>query len=500
MRHPRSSGLLLHPTSLPGPFGIGDIGPMAHSFVDFLAMAGQSLWQVLPLGPTSFGDSPYQCLSSFAGNPNLISPEALAEAGLVTAEELAAYPRFDDGRIRFGPAIEAKQALLREVHRHWEGRASQTLKDRFSRFVRGHAQAGWLEDFALFMALKAAHQGAPWPQWPAAIRDRDAGALDDARRRLAHDIGYHLLCQFLFREQWDALRQRAALDGIKLVGDIPIFVAYDSADVWRDRSLFQLDDQGRPKAVAGVPPDYFSRTGQLWGNPLYDWQAVADDDYQWWARRLGHALSLCDILRLDHFRGFEAYWAVPAGAPTAESGAWEPGPGQAFLDAMRRHLGHLPLIAEDLGVITPPVAALRDDNELPGMRILQFAWDGKATNDFLPHRHDPRSVVYTGTHDNATTRGWWQGASKEERARVAAYLGKPVDDPAWALIELGMRSPADQVIIPLQDLLSLGDEGRMNLPGAAEGNWGWRLGQPGLSEAIARRLGDLTRTYGRWPA
>ncbi len=497
MKLPRSSGLLLHPTSLPGPYGIGDLGPLAHYFVDFLAAAGQRLWQVLPLGPTSYGDSPYQCLSAFAGNPLLVSPDRLIEDGLLPREALVGYPHFSANSVDYENVIPAKQQLLRKSFEHYEKHAPGPQRDRFERFRRARMHQGWLPDFALFAALKAHHDGKCWADWAPELRDRKPAALAEARKVLAQEIRFQEYAQFLFHKQWAELRAHAGQNGIRLIGDAPIFVAYDSADVWAHRDLFELGPAGAPLAVAGVPPDYFSETGQLWGNPLYAWKRHEDTHYEWWIDRVRVLFAAVDVVRLDHFRGFESYWAVPAGEETAVKGTWEPGPAGALFAALEQALGPLAIIAEDLGVITPPVEALRDGCGFPGMKVLQFAFGGGAKNAFLPHNHQARSVVYTGTHDNDTTVGWYATLPQADRAQIATYLGRKVDDPAWALIHLALGSVADVAIVPMQDVLSAGSDARMNLPGAGSGNWGWRFQHEALTETLANRLHDLSATFGR---
>lgn len=489
---PRSSGILLHPTCLPAPDGVGDIGAAAFRFVDWLRDAGQSLWQILPLGPTSFGDSPYQTLSAFAGNPLLISLDGLVQEGLLAASDLAERPQFSADRVDYGPVIQWKFSRL---DRAWEG------SDRGGDFRQWcQQQAGWLADFALFMALKDDHGGQPWTQWDPALVRRDAVALAAARERLDDDIQRHSFRQWLFTRQWDRLHAYARENGVRLMGDLPIFVAHDSSDVWARSDQFQLDPQGQPTGVAGVPPDYFSVTGQLWGNPLYDWQRMADDSYRWWAQRLRASLAQVDLVRIDHFRGFEAYWEVPAGEKTAVNGQWQKGPGRDFFTAMTAALGgDLPIVAEDLGVITPAVEKLRDEVGLPGMKVLQFAWSGP-DNAFLPHEHPRHAVVYSGTHDNDPTIGWWRHlADPPTRALVSEYVGHEVHEPNWTLIRLGMMSPAHTFIAPLQDVLGLGREGRMNLPGEGSGNWDWRWPEGALTDEMGERLGRLTWLYRRRP-
>ncbi len=496
MRFPRSSGVLLHPTSLPGPHGIGDAGSAAHRFVDWLASAGQSLWQVLPLGPTGFGDSPYQCFSAFAGNPLLVSPEALVADDLLSKHDLDGAPRLPPEHVDFGPVIGWKRELLaRAAGRFAAGAGLRNLRTEFERWRSEHA--AWLEDVALFLALKDAHGGAPWVEWEAPLRRREAAALSSARARLGEAVSAHAFAQWAFFRQWGQLRAYAALRGIALVGDAPIFVAHDSADVWANPSLFQLGDDGRPTAVAGVPPDYFSETGQLWGNPLYRWEEMAGDGYAWWLARLRAIFALVDRVRLDHFIGFTRCWSVPAGAPDARAGAFEPGPGAALFRALERGLGRLPILAEDLGVLTPEVEALRDEFAFPGMKVLQFAFDSDADNVFLPHHHVPNSVVYTGTHDNDTTAGWWASASEAERHHARTYLASPMREPAWDLLRACMASVADTCIVPAQDLLQLGGGARMNFPGRPAGNWSWRAAPGSLDAPLAGRLRALTGLYGR---
>ncbi|MCC6629167.1 MAG: 4-alpha-glucanotransferase [Chloroflexi bacterium] len=495
MQFSRASGILLHPTSLPGRFGIGDLGDAADHFLAFLEAAGQRLWQVMPLGPTGYGDSPYQSFSAFAGNPLLISLEALAADGLLTDADLASMPPLPAERVDFGAVIPGKWRLLRQAATRFETVATPAQRADFERF-RADA-SGWLDDFALYMALKEAHDGAGWQDWQAPLRRREPAALAEALHRLAEPVRAQQVVQWLIARQWQRVRDAAHTRGIQIVGDIPIFVAADSADVWANPGLFHLDDAGRPTIVAGVPPDYFSATGQLWGNPLYHWDRLAADGYAWWVRRVRAALAQVDRLRIDHFRGFEAYWAVPAAEDTAIHGRWLPGPGAAFFSALRAGLGELPIIAEDLGLITPPVEALRDAFDLPGMAVLQFAFGTDAANTYLPHNHRRNLVVYTGTHDNDTTTGWYAQQAEAVRDQVRRYLGQPGDDIAWDFIRLALASVADTVIVPLQDVLSLGSEARMNLPGDPSGNWSWRCDAQLLTGERAARLADLVAVYGR---
>jgi 4-alpha-glucanotransferase len=491
----RASGLLLHPTSLPGRFGIGDLGPGALRWVGFLAAAGQKLWQVLPLGPTGYGDSPYQSFSAFAGNPYLVSPERLLEDGLLGPADLAGVPAFPVDRVDYGPVIDWKVAILEKAHARFSADAAPGLRGDYEAFCR--TQAGWLEDFALFMALKEAHGGATWTSWEKGLIARDPAALAAARERLAVAVDSQRFRQFLFFRQWQTVRARAHELGVRVIGDLPIFVAHDSADVWAHPEFFQLDAQGAPAVMAGVPPDYFAKTGQLWGNPLYRWDVLARDGYAWWVERLRATFEVVDIARLDHFRGFEAYWEVPGGEATAEKGRWAKGPGAAFFESVRAALGALPIIAEDLGFVTPEVLALRDRFGLPGMKILQFAFEKSALSPFLPHNFPTNCVVYTGTHDNDTTRGWYASAPEKERHFARSYLGCDGSDFTWDLIRAGMASVADTFVVPLQDVLDLGSEARMNLPGSEGGNWGWRFRAEQVTDALSDRLLDLSETYGR---
>lgn len=491
----RSSGILFHPTSLPGRYGIGDLGPNAYHWVEALAHAQQKWWQILPLGPTGYGDSPYQCFSAFAGNPYLVSPDRLIEDGLLTADYFATI-NFPAAQVDFGPVIEFKVAMLAQAWENFKAGRAPHLRAEFEQFQQEHAS--WLNDFALFMALKDAHGGDSWLKWPAPSRLRAEKTLAQARAEHADKIGLHQFRQFLFFRQWFALKQYANEKGVRLIGDVPIFVASDSSDVWANPELFQLDEERQPVAVAGVPPDYFSATGQLWGNPLYDWPAHKKSNYAWWAARLRATLAQVDLVRIDHFRGFEAYWEIPAGMPTAQVGQWVKGPEADLFYALRAQLGVIPIIAEDLGVITPEVDKLRTTFELPGMRVLQFAFGGATEDRFLPHAYESRNtVVYTGTHDNDTTRGWYSGITENERNFVRRYLARDGSDIAWDLIRLAWASVADYAVAPLQDVLNLGREARMNTPGTPAGNWSWRLLDNQLTRATLDRLGDLTALYAR---
>jgi 4-alpha-glucanotransferase len=488
----RQSGILLHPTSLPGPHGIGDLGPAAYRFVDFLAASGQRLWQVLPLGPTGYGNSPYQSPSGQAGNAALVDLGALAAEGWLSEAELAPLTRLPTRRIAFGRLLPLKHQLLARAARAFFKGGSGEQRAAFEGFA-GEAQ-GWLEDYATFMALKEAHGGAAWTEW--------SGTTPDPDRMAAHRFA-----QFQFFRQWDALRAYAGQRGIGIIGDLPLYVAHDSVEVWRSRELFELDPSGRPRVVAGVPPDYFSETGQLWGNPIYRWEAMERDGFRWWIERMRRTLRLVDVVRLDHFRGLEAYYQIPGGATDARQGHWVKGPGERLLGALRHGLGRLPFIAEDLGVITPEVRALRDRFDLAGMRILQFAFgNDDGADSFKPHNYVPHTVAYTGTHDNDTTRGWFRAESGSTRSAEQAcrerefalrYLGSDGREIHWDFIRAVLASVARTAIVPLQDVMGLGSSARLNLPGSTEGNWEWRFTAPQLVPALSERLCGLARLYGR---
>ena len=493
----RSSGILLHPTSLPGRYGIGDLGAGAYRFVDWLEAHGQSIWQVLPLGPTSYGDSPYQTLSAFAGNANLISLDRLVEDGLLQKSDLADTPPFPRDRVDYGWVIPYHNQKLALAFRNFTTDANSTLNGEFDEFVSENRF--WLEDFSLFIALKRQHKLRPWTEWERDLRRCDRSALAAAGAECAEQMNLERFRQWLFHRQWSALKEYAHDKGVRLIGDLPIFVAHDSADVWAHQHEYYLDDSGNPKAVAGVPPDYFSPTGQRWGNPLYRWDVMKAGGYRWWIERIRALLKLVDFIRIDHFRGFEAYWEIPADEPTAIKGRWVEGPGATLFEAIKAALGELPIIAEDLGVITPAVEKLRDDFGLPGMKVLHFAWSDSA-NPFLPHNHPPNCVVYTGTHDNNTTRGWWE-KEVDERARafVNDYLGHDVDDIVWTLARVGMRSAARVFIMPMQDVLGLGADARMNTPGRPAGNWTWRVTEAALNHPGKAALAHITQLYQRHP-
>ncbi len=497
MRFPRSSGILLHPTSLPSPWGIGDLGPSAYRWVDWLVEAGQSLWQILPLGPTGYGDSPYQCFSAFAGNPLLVSLDEMVQDGLLERQEIPTAPPFADDTVDYGAVIQFKLPVLRRsFERVRQGSIPKHARD-FEEFCA--AEADWLDDYALFMAIKDQYGGASWDTWDHDIATRQPAALERWHARLADQVTIHKYLQYLFFSQWRQLKTYAHERGVRIIGDAPIFVAYDSADVWAHPEFFYLDEDGHPTVVAGVPPDYFSETGQLWGNPLYRWDRMAETNYAWWIARLRATLELVDIVRLDHFRGFEAYWEVPADETTAVNGRWVQGPGEALFETLERALGELPIIAEDLGVITPPVEALRDRFNFPGMKVLQFAFASDADDPYLPHNYIRNCVVYTGTHDNDTTLGWFNTRDEAEREAVLCYLNRDGRDIGWDLIRLAMASVADVAVVPLQDVLRLGSEARQNTPGRLGGNWAWRLRAEALTPELARALREMTAMYGRLP-
>jgi 4-alpha-glucanotransferase len=496
VRFSRSCGLLLHPTSLPGSPGSGDLGPAAHRYIGWLADCGVGWWQILPLNPPGPGFSPYAAPSSFAGNPLLISPEALAEEGLLAREEVLARPDVPQDAVSWEAVAPWREGLLRSAWRRFAEHPHPELERELLRFRERSSR--WLGEAALFAALKRAHGGAAWTEWEAGLAEHGRAALATWRRKHQEMVRAEEFVQFLFDRQWCAVRAAAAARGVRIVGDVPIYVAHDSADVWAHRELFQLDADGRPRAVAGVPPDYFSETGQLWGNPLYDWEAHAATGYAWWIGRLARALSLADAVRLDHFRGFAGYWSIPAGETTARNGRWLPGPGRTLFDAVEAALGRLPLIAEDLGVITADVVALRDELGLPGMAILQFAFAAEPHSAFLPYNLRPNQVVYTGTHDNNTTLGWYrEDAGESERDQLRRYLATDGREVHWDLIRAALASVADLAVIPHQDVAGLGSEGRMNTPSEPDGNWRFRLPEWALSKWHGVRLAELIDLYGR---
>lgn len=499
MPFPRASGILLHPTSLPGRFGIGDLGAPAHRFVDFLYESGQQLWQVLPLGPTGHGNSPYMCYSAMAGNPLLISPDLLQEQGWLTTDDLNAVPDFPADWVDYDQVAHQKLPLLQKAAQQFRDTATIEQRQGYDAFCAGHAF--WLNDYALFMALKGVFDGKSWHQWEGAIARREPAALDHWRTELKDEIFYQKFFQFEFHRQWGALKHYANDSGIQIIGDIPIYVAHDSVDVWAFPHLFYLDPETQePSQMAGVPPDYFSATGQLWGNPIYHWEQLEKTNFDWWIERFQAALEVVDIVRIDHFRGFCAYWSVPHGEDTAMNGEWIEGPGERFFKVLAERLGKLPIIAEDLGVITQDVTDLRDTFHFPGMKVLHFAFGGGASNPFLPFNHDRNFIVYTGTHDNDTTQGWFQAMPDHEREALMRYIGcTTADGIHWDMIRLAMASVANQAVFPLQDVLGFGSDTRMNYPGTAEGNWGWRYQEDWLTGDMRDRLLSFTETFGRIP-
>ncbi len=493
----RAAGVLLHVTSLPSPYGIGDLGPSAMAWVDRLAAAGQSWWQVLPLGPTGFGHSPYQALSSFAANPMVISPDRLIEDGLLTARECGDHS-FPVDYVDFDRVAGFKEALLARAWENFKRRAKADLHADFEEFLND--TAALQAEPALFMALREKSGQAHFTEWPSELMRREPAAIAKARCELADSIERFRFGQFCLFRQWKTLKKHAHRRGVQLLGDLPIFVSLDSSDVWANPELFLLDEKLNPRVVAGVPPDYFSADGQLWGNPLYDWDAMRRTGYRWWIERLRARLDILDAIRVDHFRGFEAAWHVPAGAKTAATGHWVPGPGADFFEKARHALGGLPLLAEDLGLITPAVTALRDQFQLPGMRVLQFAFNGDPNNPHLPNCCIHNGVIYTGTHDNDTTRGWYDAAPQHERDYLWKYLGRSPGEPAeavWEMIRLALESPAALAVVPLQDVLGLGSSARMNTPGHAEGQWRWRSTDAELDHAGWQRLAELTQAARR---
>lgn len=497
MKLTRRSGILLHPTSLPGPFGSGDLGKSAYHFVDWLKTAQQTLWQVLPLVDVGVGNSPYMSPSAFAGSVLLIDLEQLFEAGWLAKSELAVDAAFDERRVDYPKVTRFRLSRLRIAAVRFFAAPKSPAHDAFAGFCI--TEAGWLDDYALFRTLDARYTGTQegWQNWPEKLAMRDPGALLDAGKTGAEDIRFWKFCQWCFHEQWIRLKAYANQSGIDVIGDVPIFVSLNSADVWSRPELFMLDAHGRPTVVAGVPPDKFCDTGQRWGNPLYNWETLANDDYRWWSDRISHVMKLHDLVRVDHFRGFDAYWEIPADAPTAITGQWKKGPGAAFFQAMKKNLGSLDFIAEDLGVITSDVIALRKAFALPGMRILQFAFDQNPGNLYLPHNYEPDAVVYTGTHDNNTTRGWWDAASEQERDYARRYLSISGDWIHWDLIRTALSSIACYAIAPMQDILGLDSAHRMNEPGLPTGSWEWRFTWDQVESWYATYLAEMTRLYGR---
>ena len=486
----RASGILMHITSLPGPYGVGTMGRTAYSFIDFLEKSGQRYWQVLPLTPTGYGDSPYQSCSAFAGNPYLIDLDFLVEDGLLQPEEIAACAWGDDPeKVDFGLLYKNRLGLLRKVY----GRFRED--GAFSEFC--FQNEGWLPEFAHYMALKDRFGGKPWYEWPDGIKHREHREVNESCRELSEEIKFYCFVQFLFARQWDALREYAHKKGISIIGDVPIYVPYDSVEVWSDSWLFGLNENLTPTAVAGCPPDYFNENGQLWGNPLYRWDIHKKDGYRWWIRRLQAAAERYDVVRIDHFRAFAGYYSIPFGEETAKNGRWLPGPGMDFIHTVQEKLPGLSMIAEDLGFLTEDVHALRDGSGFPGMKVLEFAFDGSPDNVYLPYNHIQNSVCYTGTHDNMPLKQWFSEEDPKVTARALAYMGES-QNPVWGMIRMAFASVAELSVVQLQDYLELGGEGRMNFPGTASGNWTWRARPEFLQDApLSERIKSLTRIYGR---
>lgn len=479
----------MHPTSLPNDFGIGDFGRTAYNFVDFLSETKQTYWQMLPLNPTGYGDSPYQSFSAFAGNTMLISPEKLVEENLLSKKELENKPDFPAEKVDYGTVYNWKNEILSKAFEKFE------KTDDFENFCVD--VAWWLDDYALYRAIRQSEDHKQWFEWDESLRFRDEDALNEKREELSVEVEREKFYQFLFFRQWMNLKKYANENGVKIIGDLPIFVSADSADVWSNPSFFKLKESGAPSVVAGVPPDYFSKTGQLWGNPLYDWENLRADGFEFWKKRIGFGLMMADILRIDHFRGFEAVWEVPAEDETAENGSWVKVSGADLFRTLRDNFPEMPFIAEDLGEITPEVLQLRDDFDLPGMKILQFAFGGGAENDYLPHNYTKNCAVYTGSHDNNTSRGWYKSANKHEKEFCKKYLKSNGRAIHWDFINAAFSSVADTAIIPLQDVLGLGGEARMNFPSTIGGNWQWRFREKDVSKKIKDKLKEITETYGR---
>ena len=493
----RSSGILLHPTSLPGKYGIGSLGKEAYKFVDFLKKANQKLWQIFPLGPTGYGDSPYQCFSTFAGNPYLIDFDLLIEQNLLTEEDLRDVDfGGNEEYIDYGAIYNQKYPLLRKAYENFKANENKELKEKLETFKAENSS--WLDDYSLYISLKNHFNGLPWNEWEDDIRTRKEAAINKYKAELADEIEYNNFIQFLFFTQWNNVKKYANDNGIKIIGDIPIFVAVDSSDAWANPEIFLFDPELKPVKVAGVPPDYFSATGQLWGNPLYDWDKLKELNYKWWVDRVKANLSTCDIIRIDHFRGFDEYWAVPYGDKTAENGTWCPGPRTDLFNAIKNELGELPIIAEDLGTMTQGVIDLREATGFPGMKILGFAFDSKEENDYLPHTYTKNCVVYTGTHDNDTLIGWFTKANEDDKQFARNYLNSRSDNEIhWDAIRGAWSSVANMAIAPIQDFLGLGSEARINTPGLASGNWQWRLKDGVLTDELAERIAKLTKVYSR---
>ena len=493
----RLSGILVHPTSFPSPYGIGDLGQTAYDFIDFLKKAGQSLWQCLPLGPTGFGDSPYQAYSAFAGQPLLISPDKLIELNLLCKDDVANVPEWNKHKVEYTRIVEFKTKLLKIAHENFLRTSDAILMNEYETFCKEHDF--WLTDYALFMALKDHQNGKKWTEWDIKYKTPTESTKKQAFIELEPSVNYYCFVQFIFFKQWYELKKYANANDIQIIGDIPIFVSPDSADAWANKELFQLDDDGYPTVIAGVPPDYFSKTGQMWGNPLYNWEYHKKTGYTWWIARIRHQLTQTDIFRIDHFRGFEAYWAIPANAETAISGKWIKGPGNDFFDHILESFEGetLPIIAEDLGIITPEVEALRDAYDLPGMKILQFAFNELGDGAYYPYNYVENCVCYTGTHDNDTTVGWYWNATPQSQDKDRRYLSCDGKNIHWDMIRLAMGSVARYVVFPLQDVLGLGSDCRMNTPGIGIGNWAWRFQKEDLKDWMSSYLNDMSQVFWR---
>lgn len=491
--YPRTAGILLHPTSLPGRYGIGDIGPEAYKWIDFLHDSGMRLWQILPIGPTGYADSPYQSFSAFAGNYYWISPYALQREGLLAEGDLEDIPDFPMDHVDYGEVIAWKMALLKRSYQVFK--QSGRLEGEFEKFCAEEGE--WLVEYALFMSLKDAHDLEPWVNWAPELRQREPKALQKARKKYAESIQRYMYYQFLFFRQWQELHKYAMERGVRVIGDIPIYIAHDSVDVWLSPELYYLDEDGQPTVVAGVPPDFFSETGQLWGNPIYRWDVHADNRYEWWIERFRHVFQTVDIVRLDHFRGFAGYWEVPGGDKTAQNGRWVEGPGADLFNAVKDALGELPIIVEDLGVITDDVVALREQFGFPGMKILQFAFDGDANHPYLPHGYSENTVAYTGTHDNEPVMAWYRHTNEDNKHHARVYLRASGEHIAWDMVEALWNSPAVMVLAPMQDILELGEGARMNKPGTTDDNWAWRLLGKQVDEPLQQSLLQLNKQYNR---
>ncbi|MFA5833487.1 MAG: 4-alpha-glucanotransferase [Bacteroidota bacterium] len=498
MSFERSSGILLHPTSLPGQFGSGDLGASSYHFIEWLVVAGQKLWQMLPLGPVGMGDSPYMCLSAFAGEPMLIDLQELVDRGWLPKNELEKRPAFNQHKVHYGDVKTFRMNKLRVASQQFFAKKTNAETNDFELFCK--KQKSWLGDYALFMSLIQKYNGAEWSSWDVDLAKRNPAALKNIRKELEAEINFWEFTQWCFFRQWFALKKYANDRGVKIVGDIPIFIAYQSSDVWANQHLFHLDKQMKPTVVAGVPPDYFSVTGQRWGNPLYNWKAMHQENYAWFIERIKTTLELVDIVRIDHFRGFAGYWEIPATEATAVKGQWVKGPGAKLFDAIDKKLGKMPIIAEDLGEITPDVIELRDRYNFPGMRILQFAFAADAKNNFLPHNYISNTVVYSGTHDNDTTIGWFKSSTEREREFVKKYVGTDGKEIQWDLIRIASQSVADMAVFPFQDILGLGTEARMNMPGQALGNWSWRFQWDQVQPWHALKLYEISALTNRTKA